>query len=137
MYGVSERATAMILNAFMYEEGIVSYLIPSRLVDRHSIHRWKASIFEEEIPVSVNGLFFDGKMDETRQKNNTMKKEEHITLLSEPGSEYIGHVIPVGRNTAENIVKYIKTKLYILKETQHIKVLLNHILVLFDNCFIT
>ena len=32
----------------------------------------------------IKGLYFDGRNDITRLRNGTNKKEEHITLLSEP-----------------------------------------------------
>ncbi|GBM41739.1 hypothetical protein AVEN_121660-1 [Araneus ventricosus] len=41
------------------------------------------------------GLYFDGRKDRTLSMEDNRRKiiiEEHISLVKEPGSEYIGHV---------------------------------------------
>ena len=83
-YIVSERATAALLNAFMYEEGIITLNDTSRVIDRYTIRRLKVKVFAKEIPVKMTGLYFDGKKDMTLQRNRKMELEEHITIMSEP-----------------------------------------------------
>ena len=58
----------------------------------------------------IKGLYFDGRIDITRLRNGTIKKEEHITLLSEPGNEYIGHISP-NKSTSIEIYSSIIKKL--------------------------
>ena len=106
-YIVSERATAALLNAFIYEEGIITLNDTSRAIDRNTIRRWKATMFADEIPVKMTGLYFDGKKDMTLQRNGNMELEEHITIMSEPGSEYVTHAIPSGKCTSGNMSRYI------------------------------
>ena len=49
----------------------------------------------------MQGLFFDGRRDKTivtkQMESKNYRKtvlEEHIALIHEPGSEYIGHILP-------------------------------------------
>jgi len=45
----------------------------------------------------LKALFFDGKRDKTLVRlatKNKIQTEEHVTLVSEPGSQYVGHVTP-------------------------------------------
>ena len=49
----------------------------------------------------VHGLYFDGRKDDTlviesihKKRVSRVVKEEHISLIQEPGSNYIGHVSP-------------------------------------------
>ena len=54
-------------------------------------------------------MFFDGKLDEMLMKikrgekfHAIRQKEEHITITEEPGSKYLGHIVP-GKGTASCI----------------------------------
>ena len=49
----------------------------------------------------LEGLYFDGRKDtalviDKNKGKNVRKsiKEEHIVLVQEPGSKYLGHVVP-------------------------------------------
>lgn len=63
-------------------------------------------------------LYFDGGKDKTRtQEKRGAKKslniiaEEHIALLQEPGSEFLGHVTPTSGsalNITTAIMKYLE-----------------------------
>ena len=53
----------------------------------------------------LEGLYFDGRKDttlviDTNKGKNVRKsiKEEHIVLVQEPGSKYLGHVVPTSRH---------------------------------------
>ena len=68
----------------------------------------------------IQSIFFDGKIDETLcrvkkgDKFHTAKKlEEHVTILEEPGSKYLGHIAPkdgTGSCIAEGILSYLEDK---------------------------
>jgi len=68
----------------------------------------------------IKGLYFDGRKDQTlvREKIGTkyhsrITKEEHVVLLQEPGSKYIGHIAPPsgqGRAIAKSIVEFLEEK---------------------------
>ena len=45
---------------------------------------------------SIYGLFFDGKKNNTLQRDYTLEKEERVVVINEPGSSYVTHVIPNG-----------------------------------------
>ena len=47
--------------------------------------------------INLTSLYFDGKQDITRfhrKGAKCLQKEEHITLISEPGTKFIGHITP-------------------------------------------
>ena len=61
-----------------------------------------------QVTQSLYAIFFDGRKDKTivqEKKGNsyyrTVVVEEHIVLLSEPGSVYIGHVTPDSGSSAD------------------------------------
>ena len=62
----------------------------------------------------IKGLYFDGRNDISRLRNGTNKKEEYITLLSEPGNKYIRHISPHKSTSIEiysSIIKKLDGKL--------------------------
>ena len=58
----------------------------------------------------IISLYFDGRIDLTKTKIGTKIKEEHITLISEPCSKYVGHVVPCS-STSQEIYNSIISKL--------------------------
>ena len=42
--------------------------------------------------------------------------EDHVTIISEPGSEFVYHVTPNGNSNAENITTAIITRLHFLED---------------------
>ena len=62
-YGISERATAALLNAFMFEESIITHDNMARVIDRNVVRKCKSKLFEDKIPTKMNCLYFDGKKD--------------------------------------------------------------------------
>ncbi|ESO05609.1 hypothetical protein HELRODRAFT_171263 [Helobdella robusta] len=72
---------------------------------------WNRNLLKE----TVRGLYFDGRKDKTIQQDKKGTKyyrstvtEEHVVLLSEPGSLFLGHVSPMS-GSAKNITLSIKT----------------------------
>ncbi|KAL3283435.1 hypothetical protein HHI36_006580, partial [Cryptolaemus montrouzieri] len=59
----------------------------------------------------IKGLYFDGRKDRTLKKEKKGSRfyrkdvtEEHICLEEEPGSKFLGHVLP-SSGSADDIVK--------------------------------
>ena len=121
-YDIPERAAAALLNAFMYEEGILSDKDMSRVIDRNVIRKWKRSVFEEPIPTKLNSLYFDGKINKTRQYDVSFRNEEHIVIVSEPGNEFLTHVTPENSGSSENVAAAMLSKLDQAEDILHIKV---------------
>ena len=107
--GVSSRAAAMIVTAALDD---ISSGKPT-IIDRNKVSRErKKSRFQSLKSVNyenVTSIYFDGRkdrmfvMEKSREKRATKETvEEHITVLSEPESNYLGHFVPAS-GTANDI----------------------------------
>lgn len=120
-WSVSDRAAAAIATATLVDFGLVTQFDRTLIIDRHKIRRERENFRERERKESkeqwknepVFGVYFDGKSDETMQaqgegssKRVTVAVEDHVVLVSEPGSSYLGHVTPSGKD-AESITDAI------------------------------
>lgn len=104
--GVSDRSASLIANAVLQDLGVVSQEDTSKLVDRSKIRRERKKRRLELKDISkdnlaVTGVYFDGRKDKTlviekidMRHHRKLIAEEHIVLVSEPGSKYLGHVTP-------------------------------------------
>ena len=111
-YGISNRSAATIVTETLKAFNIVSEEDTSNVVDQNKIkrERTKARKSRQEIvPKSIKSLYFDGRKDltlfnkETDGKYSKSKEfEEHIVLIEEPNSIYLGHLNPK-EGTAEII----------------------------------
>ena len=117
--GVSDRSAAMISSSVLQDYGIISADSFEDVIDRNKIRRSKNDIrkevnaFAKNNASEIQSLYFDGRKDQTlinEKKGDSYHKknimEEHITLMSEPGSNYLGHV-SVSQGTSECITKAI------------------------------
>ncbi|GBM38262.1 hypothetical protein AVEN_47352-1 [Araneus ventricosus] len=120
-YGVSDKAAAAIVNAALQDSGQLKNNYLTLVVDRSKIRRERKRVRNElkcDSLTQINqnpvcGLYFDGRKDNTVVKiakgekycRNIMK-EEHITIVQEPKSKYIGH-ITVSNGEAISIAKGI------------------------------
>ena len=50
---------------------------------------------------NISGLYFDSKIDSTLQPNKKLHPENHLTILNEPCSEYIGHIVMAGHSAVD------------------------------------
>ncbi|GBO29750.1 hypothetical protein AVEN_73166-1 [Araneus ventricosus] len=101
-FGIFDRAGAAIVSAALQDVGITSESNILNVVDRNKIRcgRTKArtTLLSQVIKDSDHeqfGLYLDGRKDRTLPMEDNRRKviiEEHISLVKEPGSEYIGHV---------------------------------------------
>ena len=101
--GVSDRSAAIIVNAALLDLNIINSDDPSKVIDRSKLRRERQKVRQdlqfEAGKTTISSLYFDGRKDKTftlaKIENNYHRKtvtEEHISLISEPGSEYIGHL---------------------------------------------
>ncbi|KAK4883922.1 hypothetical protein RN001_000193 [Aquatica leii] len=113
--GVSDRSAAILVNSALKDLGIITMEASSKIIDRSKIRRERVKARKElkkkheEEATCVYGIYFDGRKDKTlvqiRERDILSRKtitEEHIVLVSEPGSVYFGHITP-SSGSAQNI----------------------------------
>lgn len=120
-YGLSTRSAAAVTSAVLTDVGLVSKEDVTLVIDKNKIHRAvlkarKGTSNEVEgfVPKSI---YFDGRKDRTLINEKIGVRfhrkeilEEHISILAEPGSFYLGHTSP-NRGTAKDIFNSITTYL--------------------------
>lgn len=117
--GLSSRKGALIASAVLEDVGLISKNDKSYVIDKSKLDRQRKrqrvdlqkNIIKDG--ATLQALYFDGRKDRTlhieKQGDTSSRKtlvEEHIVLLKEPGSEYIGHVTPEN-GTANTITSTI------------------------------
>ena len=108
-YRFSSRGAAALINDFQRDIGRVTQdntthvLAPMKLWRARS--RVRADAAQEAASVAsaagIRGLYFDGRKDKTAVSASTNIREEHVVVLSEPGSEYLGHFSPQSGRAAD------------------------------------
>ncbi|KAK3925274.1 MAU2 chromatid cohesion factor-like protein [Frankliniella fusca] len=105
-FGLSDTAAALIVSSAFLDAkkaGLITENQARFVTDRCKISRAEKSVGMKlqntESISSLYGLYFDGRKDniQTRVREGEKYyrrtvKEEHISLVAEPGSHYIGHV---------------------------------------------
>ncbi|CAG4974445.1 unnamed protein product [Parnassius apollo] len=101
-YGILDRACAAIVSATLQDIGLVTESDTSSFIDRSKIRRAHAQTRSSWAAVNVlDGddslvcISFDGRKDKTMLYEDNRRKtvvEEHIILVKEPNSQYIGHI---------------------------------------------
>ena len=122
-YDVKDTPLAAIISGLFVDIGWITNQKRSRILDRCAVRRQRKQCRLENMPTEksdMTGLYFDGKIDVTIQKDGTKKKEEHITMLNEPGGQYLCHAVSDGHK-ALDIFNSIKQKLG--DDIQYLKVL--------------
>ena len=107
-YGVSDRATAAIVNGFQLDIGRIGEGNTQHVVDHKKVQRARHSAREREADSrkeqhsGLTGLYFDGRKDTSfimvdnsaGSSSRTSRLEEHIAVVAEPGSQYLTHFTP-------------------------------------------
>ena len=111
-YNVKDTHLAACLSGYLVDTQQITDNDYSMVIDSSTIRRQKKRCRRENRPSKTNlsAIYFDGKKDKTLQSNGFMKVEEHVTILNEPGSEYVGHTIPESGKTehvTESIINAI------------------------------
>lgn len=111
--GVSLRNAGIIANALMQDLGLITTKDTSMVIDLSKIVRELKKLHKllENNADSTNNysaLYFDGRKDLTvvQEKHGAKYfrkeiKEEHVTLLKEPGGIYLDHLSPKGGTAVE------------------------------------
>ncbi|GBN24701.1 hypothetical protein AVEN_21548-1 [Araneus ventricosus] len=141
-YDVSERAVASVIISSGQSNDITSDLI----VDKNKISRGKLKVARNLKQHStdddpIKSLHFDGRKDETKTQTGIFRKE-HISLVAESNSQYVGHVTPSSGSAHDEttvIFDYITSqlkvdsmKLMCLYETEQTPILVGRA-VFFEN----
>uniref|UniRef100_A0A1B6J5V0 Uncharacterized protein n=1 Tax=Homalodisca liturata TaxID=320908 RepID=A0A1B6J5V0_9HEMI len=124
-FRVSDRATTAIATGVLHDLGIICDENMAKVIDRNKIRREKEKIRkviteEDNQMKEVNAIYFDGRKDKTitqekigsKMYRRTIK-EEHVSVISEPGGKYIGHVTPkngTGNGIADSIWEHLESK---------------------------
>jgi hypothetical protein len=116
-YGVSDRAAAAIGTSVLQDVGVVKKDDKSKVIDRSKLRRERqrkrSEVIRNQKSDVLTGLYFDGRKDKTlrietigRKRYRRSVVEEHVSLVQEPGSKYIGHIVP-SSSCAANVEKCI------------------------------
>src|SRR6218665_587910 len=106
---VSDRSAAVLATSVLHDLGLVSLIDRSKVIDRSKIRRERRK-YRKELQLNgdqfdhygIEGVFFDGQKDQTLTQvlgvdNKYHRKtltEEHLSIVSEPGSSYFSHTTP-------------------------------------------
>ena len=101
---VSDRSAAVLATSVLHDLGLVSPIDRSKVIDRSKIrrvrrknrHQLNGDQFDH---YGIEGIFFDGRKDQTLTQvlgvdNKYHRKtlsEEHISIVAEQGSSYFSH----------------------------------------------
>ncbi|GBN72365.1 hypothetical protein AVEN_246144-1 [Araneus ventricosus] len=106
---VSDRAVAAIASSVLHDVDLITSNKSDLVVDKNRLRREKAQarkdlkfqVLSKAQGLPLKGQYFDGRKDSTLieervdTKRCTRKaKEEHLSLIEEPGSRYITHLSP-------------------------------------------
>ncbi|GBO30797.1 hypothetical protein AVEN_30996-1 [Araneus ventricosus] len=102
-FGISDRAGAAIVSAALQNVRIISESNVSSVVDRNKIRHERTKARTTLLSQSVIkdydheqiGLYLDGLKERTLSIEDNRRKdtiEKHVSLVEEPGSEYIDQV---------------------------------------------
>jgi len=105
-HGVSDRCAASIISAVLQDVGIINEHDSSMVVDKNKVRRERAKArrqLSSKFDGTLHGLYFDDRNDRTLTQVKTGRKyyrqaisEEHIVIVQEPNSMYVGHITPTG-----------------------------------------
>lgn len=105
-FGVSVNAAAAIANATLLDFGVVPKENTMNVIDAAKVQRAKSLVFSEleetaalnHSEQNISCIFFDGRKDQTLvykpgedgdSVHPAVEKEEHYSVVSEPGGEYL------------------------------------------------
>nr|CAH7728928.1 unnamed protein product [Callosobruchus chinensis] len=110
-FGVSDRAAAAIASAVLQDVGIVTEENLTNVIDKNKVRRARGkarSLLRKEqvsTKIHIKSIYFDGRKDKTIYQ----EKKEHVSIIEEPGSVYVGHVSPTsssGKSIAMSIYEF-------------------------------
>lgn len=121
--GLSSRKGAMIASAVLEDVGLITKSDTSHVIDKCKLDRQRKRARLDlqkksaEGDIILQALYFDGRKDRSlhlKKENSILSRnivvEEHVVLIQEPGSNYLGHVTPengMAKTLASSILNYI------------------------------
>lgn len=120
--GASDRQVASLATVVLQGNKTDSDIDKSLIIDRHKIRRARKKIRRELQEKSIveeplESIYFDGRKDLTRVNDASGHiknvREEHISLIQEPGSHYIGHLTPdtgTSKSITSSIMDFFSAK---------------------------
>ena len=107
-YSISDRAAAALISATFHDTGNGNII-----VDRNKIRRERSKSRNRfnQTNQNINYLFFDGRKDVCNNIDGSQQfrcTEEHITVVSQPNSEFIGYCTP-NSGRANDIVESLES----------------------------
>lgn len=120
-YGVSNRSAAAIASAVLQDVGLVSADKNRLVIDKSKLRRARNKIrqnLQDDLHQHVlESIYFDGRKDKTlliEKKNGRSYRrvvvKEHISLIREPKSHYLGHTTPrigTGKGICDSILAFL------------------------------
>lgn len=118
-YGVSDRAAAAIASVVLQETNMP-------IIDKNKLRRerkkTRKNIIEKQDLRLIPALYFDGRKDKTLVSKKKGQKhykeliiEEHISLIKEPDSTYLGYITPTA-----GTAKFIEREIYDFLLTENV-----------------
>jgi hypothetical protein len=117
--GVSDRGAALLSSSLLEDISITESTIksPNIILDKNKIRRERSktrlNTKKQKSVSQITSIYFDGKRDITlideKRGNKIYRKkitEDHISVISEPDSQYVGHFTP-GSGSALSIYRGI------------------------------
>jgi len=107
-HGISDRSAAAVASAVLEDLGLITASDSTNVIDQSKVRRERKKTRDELCSrepdsVGLRCLGFDGRKDKTIVNTKEGSKyyrrtivEEHVSLIEEPGSKYIGHISPCG-----------------------------------------
>ena len=98
--GIPHRSVCAIVNGFQLDIGRISETNTKLIVDPMKMYRERervrnmAASERAEQHGHIEALYFDGRKDQTFIGKSSSKKEEHVAVVVEPGSQYLTHFTP-------------------------------------------
>jgi hypothetical protein len=120
-YELSDICAAAVSSAVLTDFGIVTPKDKSKVIDKSKVRREREKnrlqLQTSGKPSAITGLYFDGRKDKTlinTKDGSTHYRrtvvQEHVSLIEEPGSSYLGHVTPdngSAKGVAHSIVRFL------------------------------
>jgi hypothetical protein len=122
-FGSTSRAGAAIATAVLEDFGIVTKDDRSNVIDQYKLRRERAasrtrslSVQRNDIIPDIQTLYFDGRRDKTLKLEKKgcrwyrkFQTEEHITVITEPGNNFLTHITPqfsTAKGISDSIIDY-------------------------------
>ncbi|KAE8739810.1 hypothetical protein FOCC_FOCC014702 [Frankliniella occidentalis] len=105
-FNISDRAAAALASALLLDVGLIQEHDTANIIDRSKVRRERdkvrQTLLERNKITEPESLYFDGRKDITLKFEKTELgrwrrkkiKEEHIAIIAEPGSRFLGHSTP-------------------------------------------